>query len=161
MPADPRDCAGEILNTVPRIIQSLRVKMRGGRGPDLTVPQFRTLIFFGVRPGAALSAAAEHVGLTPPSMSRLVDGLVLRGLLSRRESPKDRRRVAIELTASGRTLLEAAREATLAIFASGLSALPEAEISGIARAMRSLRRVFGAEDVPPEGGATQPAKERR
>lgn len=161
MRTDPKECAGEILDTVPRIMQSLRIEMRSGRSPDLTVPQFRTMIFFGFRPGATLSAAAEHIGLTPPSMSKLVDGLVSRGLLTRRESPEDRRRVAIDLTFQGRTLLNAAREATLATFAAGLSALPKADLSGIARAMRSLRRVFGAEQAQdPQRPMTKPGKER-
>jgi len=35
---------------------------------------------------------AEHVGLRLPSMSALIDGLVERGLVARRQSAVDRRR---------------------------------------------------------------------
>lgn len=142
MRTDTRQTAEEILRVVPRIMQALRQEMRSGRGEDLTVPQFRTLMFFRRRPGEALKAAAEHIGFTLPAMSRLVETLVSRGLLSREISTEDRRRVAIALTETGRRqadeVLQAARE-TLTRRLEGLE--PEV-LDRVAETLAVLRRAF-------------------
>lgn len=46
------------------------------------------------------------VGVDPRNTTPLVDALTDRGLLSRREDPEDRRRHLLELTDSGRALLQ-------------------------------------------------------
>ena len=48
---------------------------------------------------------AELAGISAPTATRLVDGLLERGFVSRVEDPIDRRAVVISLTASGRTAL--------------------------------------------------------
>ena len=48
---------------------------------------------------------AELAGIAPPTATRLVDGLLQRGFVSRVEDPTDRRAVVISLTAAGRTAL--------------------------------------------------------
>jgi hypothetical protein len=44
------------------------------------MPQFRTLAVIDRNANASLSDVTEHIGLTLPSMSKLVDGLVARKL---------------------------------------------------------------------------------
>jgi len=78
------NCAQELMDTAPQIIQSIRVEMRRGRGSDISIPQFRTLRFIQCNPDSSLSNLAEHLGLTLPSVSKLVDGLVKQELLSGR-----------------------------------------------------------------------------
>src|SRR5882672_385339 len=50
---------------------------------------------------------AESLGRSPSATSRLVDGLVRRRLVERREEPEDRRQRSIWLTHRGRALLRA------------------------------------------------------
>ena len=76
-------CARDLMDTAPKIMQSIRVEMRRGRGADLSVPQFRTLGFIQRYPDSSLSGLADHLGLTLPSVSKLVDGLVKQKLISR------------------------------------------------------------------------------
>jgi DNA-binding MarR family transcriptional regulator len=76
--------------------------------PELTVGQFRTLMFVHKHEGANLSAAAEHLGLRLASTSKLVDHLVRRRLLGRAHDPADRRRMVLRLTARGESLLQEA-----------------------------------------------------
>ena len=45
-----RLCAERLLAIVPTLMQALRVEMRAGRSSDLTVPQFRILVFFQIHP---------------------------------------------------------------------------------------------------------------
>ncbi len=72
----------------------------------MTLPQFRVLAFLTEGEWAA-SALAEWLDVSRPSVTALVDGLVERGWVERRESPEDRRRVLHQITDDGRAALEA------------------------------------------------------
>jgi DNA-binding MarR family transcriptional regulator len=68
---------------------------------------------------------AEVFGVSVPSMSRAVDGLVKKGLATRVEDPDDRRVRQVKITASGQDLAEtlvAVRQAGIEVFAATLSA---------------------------------------
>ncbi len=71
---------------------------------DLTLPQYRVLILLCERKEEA-SALADKLGVSRPSVTGVVDGLVARGLVQRRHDPEDRRRVRHWLTLEGRGLL--------------------------------------------------------
>lgn len=67
---------------------------------------------------------AETFGVSVPSMSRAVDGLVKKRLVSRVEDPDDRRVRLVAITAKGERLVEtlvAVRQAGMEAFASTLS----------------------------------------
>ncbi len=142
------------METVPLIMRVIRAEMRRYASPELSVPQFRTLALLGRQPGASLSAAAEHIGLTLPAMSHLVDGLVTRGLVARRASAADRRRVRLTLTPAGRNVLGAARRSTQAGLASLLASLSPAERETVVRAMHLVRRAM-APELPTRAGAAR------
>src|SRR5512136_3296462 len=99
-------CAQEVLEVVPLVMRTIRAEMRRHRTADLSVPQFRTLSFIDHNADASLSDVAEHIGLTLPSMSKIVDGLVTRKLVTRQTHPTDRRRMTLTLTTRGQTALE-------------------------------------------------------
>ena len=140
-------CAHVVLDVVPQIMQHIRGEMRKQRGPDLSVLQFRALAFLRRRPGAPLSALAEHVGLTLPSMSSQVSGLVARKLIDRSTSTTDRRYVTLTLTEEGRALLDAARMNTQANLTAALAQLSAAECATVEEAMRLLAGVFAPDDT--------------
>ena len=97
------------MEVVPSVMRTIRGEMRRLGTQELTVPQMRTLLFVTRRDGSSLSDVAEHIGLTLPSASRLVDLLVERGLLRRRTSSADRRRIVLAATSRGRSLMESVR----------------------------------------------------
>ncbi len=138
----PKACAGQVLETVPPVMQFIRTEMRRHRSLNISVPQFRVLTFLERRPGGSLSDVAERVGLTLPAMSRLVDGLVDRGLLTREDSSADRRRMVLRITAAGRDLVRTAREGALTRLAEMLGSLSGDERSEVSRAMDILRPLF-------------------
>jgi DNA-binding MarR family transcriptional regulator len=141
-PVSPRACASEVLDTVPLIMQFIRVEMRRSRGPGISVPQFRALTFLNRTEGASLSAVADRVGLSLPAMSRLIDGLVERDLVRRDESPEDRRRITLHLTTLGKELIRTARAGAQARLAEALAAITPSERAEIAMAMQRLRPLF-------------------
>ncbi len=145
----PKACASHVLDTVPSVMQFIRTEMRGHRDLGISVPQFRVLTFLERRPGGSLSDAAERVGLSLPAMSRLIDGLVERGLLTREDAAEDRRRVSLRITDAGRALVRTAREGALARLAEVLGTLSAKERAQIIEAMQILRPMFVPSQAPP------------
>lgn len=142
MDATPSATARELLDMVPRVMRDVRSQMRHHRASDLSVPEFRTLGFLSNHTGVSLSDVADHIGLTLPSMSKLIDGLVERKLVTREFDSADRRRVTLALTGRGRTILQAAHTSTQDYLAQVVSALSPAERATVVQAMRVLRPLF-------------------
>jgi DNA-binding MarR family transcriptional regulator len=138
-------CARTLMEVVPQVMRIIRTEMRQHRAADLSVPQFRTLGFLSRQPGASLSAVAEHIGLTLPAMSTLVDGLVERNLVARGSALDDRRRIALTLTKQGQTILETTHAATEARLADWLAKLSTGDREIVVQAMQALRPLCASE----------------
>lgn len=141
----PEACARDLMETVPSVMRFIRTEMRRHRGARMSVPQFRTLALLGRLPGSSLSDVAEHLGVSRPTASVLVDRLVRQGLVDRVQHPHERRRVALSLTREGEALLERARSHTRATIAGKLAALSPAQLACLAEGLALLRRVFETE----------------
>ncbi len=142
MIVDSDEAARELLEVVPVIMKDIRSEMRSRRSPDLTVPQFRTLAFVDRNKGTSLSAVANHMGLTLPSTSKLVDGLIARGMITREDNPADRRRVKLGVTNHGLTILETSRRGTLNYLSDKIASLSAEDREVIVKAMKAMRPVF-------------------
>ncbi len=138
-------CSRELMETAPQIMQSIRVEMRRGHGADISIPQFRTLRFVQRNPDSSLSNLAEHLGLTLPSVSKLVDGLVKQKLINREESTHDRRRLTLVLTDSGEAIVNLARTGAQANIAKALKHLSSAELEIIHQAIQLLHPLFASQ----------------
>ncbi|HTP59094.1 MAG TPA: MarR family transcriptional regulator [Spirochaetia bacterium] len=147
MSRDVEDCARELLEVVPLVARFIRSEMRRHRAPGLSVPQFRTLAFTERTGGTSLRGVAEHLGLTPPSTCKIVDVLEARALITRAQSPEDRRKVRLQITPGGRRALADARRETHKSLAGILSSLRQEELSKIMESMAPLRAAFVGERV--------------
>jgi long-chain acyl-CoA synthetase len=67
---------------------------------DLTLPQYRVLGILAEGSNAA-SGLAGRLAVRPPSVTALIDGLVARDLVERKQEEGDRRRIALCLTPAG------------------------------------------------------------
>lgn len=101
---------------------------------DLTLPQFRVLSILAEGSSAA-SGLADRLAVRRPSITALIDGLVARGLVDRRQEEDDRRKVALRLTDEGERILGEADRAVDEYIASLAGYLPTKEE---AMALRSL-----------------------
>jgi len=136
------DCAHEVLDVVPMVFRVIRTELRKYGAKEMSVPQFRTLAFVYRNEGASLSEVADHMALTLPTMSMLVDGLIVHGFVNRREDPEDRRRMTLTLTRDGRARFESARESTMTYLEQRLRQLSPSERATITASMRILRERF-------------------
>lgn len=144
MKVSPAQAAAELLEVVPSVTRAVREQMRAHRAADLTVTQFRVLAYLNRHTGASLSDVADHIGLTLPSMSKLIDALVARKLVRREFDTTDRRRVTLALTSRGRVILERARRATRAFLTAQLRQCDSIELETLTRAMQILRPLFAS-----------------
>jgi long-chain acyl-CoA synthetase len=71
---------------------------------ELTLPQYRVLGILAEGTAAA-SGLADRLAVRRPSITALIDGLVARGLVDRRQEDADRRRVELRLTPEGTSTL--------------------------------------------------------
>ncbi len=139
------ECARELLDVVPSVMRFIRAEMRRHRALGLSVPQFRTLVFIERADGVSLGSVAEHLGLTPPSACRIVDGLEERALITRALAREDRRRLTLQITPGGKHALAEARRETQKSLAGILAAVSQGDLAGVTQSMEVLRNAFARE----------------
>lgn len=137
--------AQKVLDIVPLVMRAIRAEFRGQHPSDLSVPQFRTLAYIKDNDGASLSTLATHIGLTLPSMSKLIDGLVSRGFVARNTHDEDRRKICLQLTPTGKSELAAAYDHTQTFLANKISGLAKEDLNTISRSMQILGSLFTSE----------------
>ena len=95
-------------------------------------------------PETAFSPQADLVaslGLSKQAASQLIDTLVLRGYLERRNDPVDRRRMEVGLTTRGRTAATAIRTATDAIDKTVAALISADELRGFRAGLAAYRTI--------------------
>jgi len=97
------------------------------------------LVFGGPKTLGEL-AAAEQV--KPPTMSRVVAGLVRSRLVVVKRDPKDARRMQIRATAKGIRLLQKGRQNRIEYLAANLERLAGEELSELAKAVEILEKLL-------------------
>ena len=129
---------------------------------DFSLPQMVTLLLLDEEGELTIKQVAELVGRSVSATSRLLDQLVERGMVSRREDERDRRVKRVAITGSGQALiatLEQRRaEAQIAVM-EYLSAEERAEVTRamalLAKAGRRRRYEYSAP------GRTEPSNSER
>jgi DNA-binding MarR family transcriptional regulator len=124
-----------------RIISSLA---RTLRDEELSIAQLAALHLLdqasvGADGGVRQSALATALGRSPSTASRLIDGLVQRGLVERRETPEDRRARVLRLSPRGLALLDEIGEARARLFEKITSPLPRMLVRTILGHIEGLR----------------------
>ena len=120
------------------LLRRVRTRDReSGVGPA-QLSALSVLVFAGPRSLGEL-AAAEQV--RPPTMSRIVVGLMRAGLVRRHVTKEDRRRLRLEATAKGSELLWAARKRRVESLAASLRQLPADEIEQLREAAELMDQV--------------------
>lgn len=136
------------------VIRSLDAELSSERG--LGVTSYEVLLILAWSPGRALrmSELADRVLLSPSGTSRLVDGLVGRGLVRRRRCPTDGRSYLAELTEDGLGRLREATPVHLRGVREHFSGrLTKAQLEVLAEAMEAITggRLTAVGDAPTTG----------
>lgn len=136
-----------MLDAAPPMMWHIRRSMRQHR-KGLSMPQFRAMVMIANEPEKSLSCVAEHLALSLPTTSRIIQGLVNKGFLKRHDSTDDRRKMVLGITAKGQAVLNVAWSAAQKSMAAELERYSPKDRATISQAMRMVKGIFGALGLP-------------
>ncbi len=136
------------MDVVPMVMRQIITHMRKERTAGMSVPQFRALILLDRQSHSPLTDVAEHLGLSVPSASRMIQGLVVKGFILREPGSSDRRQVSLTLSERGRAVMKNAQRKTEAQLAEILSRLSADQRGEVTHATNLLREAFLGDAVP-------------
>jgi DNA-binding MarR family transcriptional regulator len=122
-------------------IHLLRLVRREDLTSGLTAPRLSALSVVVFAGPITLRDLAAAEGVTPPTMTRLVDGLEGDGLVVRRDDPTDGRAIRIRATAKGTTLLMNARRQRVAALTARVADLSADDQDLLGRAAVVMERL--------------------
>lgn len=137
-----------ILRALRRIIRAVDLYSRQlSIRHSLTGPQLvclRQLLRSGAMTPGQL---AREISLSPATISGILDRLERRGYLTRTRRPEDKRQVLVELTDSGRELVDRTPLPLHERFTRRLAELPEARQAEIERVLQQVVTMMEAEEI--------------
>jgi len=89
-----------------RALVGIVARSLAGAGQDVTLPQYRALVILSTQGPQRIIDLAGHLGVTASTASRMIDRLVRKRLVRRRQAKDDRRSLRIDLTESGRDVVD-------------------------------------------------------
>jgi DNA-binding MarR family transcriptional regulator len=111
---------------------------------ELTMPQFKLLLLVASGKGFRVGDLANKLGVTPPTVTTILDRLVEQGLVRREDDPTDRRLVIARLTSQGRDLLQQLRVSTTIDLADCVQAMSPRDLWCLLVGMEALHRATNA-----------------
>jgi DNA-binding MarR family transcriptional regulator len=146
------DAMVDAVLSASRVLVAIAARSLADAGEEVTLTQYRSLVVLASRGPQGVAALAEAVAVTPPTVSRLVDRLIKKGLVRRRTDRNDRRQVRIALTESGRALIEAVSKRRRQEIAGLLSTIAPETQRSVVDALAQLAAVAG--EVPEQDWST-------
>jgi len=141
----PQTLVESILALASRLSRTVNADVRHEKlSVPLTMGQFRTLNHLAK--GYATSAElARHLVVTRPTITRLIDGLERKGLVTRAVDARDRRQVRLELTEAGRAVLREVRRKASRRIEARLDTLSAAQQEQVRRAINVIDKALLSE----------------
>jgi DNA-binding MarR family transcriptional regulator len=137
-----RELVVQLRLAVMRLARRLRQQTEG----EITASQLSALSSVDRLGPLTLGALAAVERVRPPTVTRIVGHLEAAGLVVRRPAPGDRRSAEVELSPSGRELLDRSRTRKDAYLAERLATLGPAELAVLRRAAAVLERLLEADE---------------
>jgi DNA-binding MarR family transcriptional regulator len=111
-----KQLAGELLDLWHHLMKGSSRQLYGVITElDISITQMKTLHALDeCADEVSVKELADRLGLSLPGASRMVDGLLRRGWLERREDPADRRMKRVGITPDGRKVIDRIETARLA-----------------------------------------------
>ena len=104
----------------------------------LTQAEFRCLRHFGTEESHNNKKIAERMSLSPSRLTRIVDGLVNKGYMTREIDSRDRRNMKVSLSKHGRSIVHQLNNAYINIHKEILEDIEEEQHKPLLSAMNSL-----------------------
>lgn len=141
----------QILDALRRMTRHLRLADRQAEQRlGISGAQLFTLQQLARSPALSVNDLADLTYTHQSSVSVVVRRLVEQGLVARRQSDDDARRVELRITAAGQALLRRSGVAPQARLISALERMPAAALSRLAKLLEHLAKGMGAGTEPAE-----------
>lgn len=137
--------------TASRVLVGVSASSLADVEDTVTLTQFRTLVVLSGAAEINLNRLAERLDVTASTAMRMIDRLLVAGLVTRRDNPANRREVVLGLTAEGeelvrRVTMKRRREITRIV-----TEMPEAQRTVLVMALRAFAEAAG--EPEPASGA--------
>ncbi len=140
-PSDHRAYFFKIDTTIKKIRNALQ-KQFAETGSDLTVDQWVVIDHLFRNPGISQNQLGELTTKDAPTVTRIIDLLVKKGVAERKTADDDRRKFLVSLTPTGKTLYETMLPIVVDIRRKGWGDLSEEDYQHFTRIMDSIYQNF-------------------
>lgn len=131
-----------ILDVNPKIRDFIRAEMRKQAKERLTVPQFRVLNKMSKHISLYQKELADWMGVTPATITRMIDNLSSRGFVERKEAENDKRQTFIVITPIGKRMIESYRHKVQTKVVERLRSSSVADLVKIIEGLTLLQKLF-------------------
>ena len=135
-------CAAKVAITFPTVMRAIGQEIRRRPAHTLMPVQFFALKILEEHAGASLSLVKQHLCISLSATSKLIDGLVERGLVTREIPLHNRRRIILSLTGAGSEWLASLDRTACSYLADRFAALTDDDLGTLIRAMEILDAIF-------------------
>ena len=152
-----------MLDCIPKTMRFIRSEMRYFATHDselrLSIAQFRILV--KLEKGATShKELAEWLGVTPATLTRMIDTLVTRNLVARSTDVHDRRQILLNVTTLGKSLYDRHRKKAQEKIDRHLSRLSPLEKETLIQGLSVLAELFSDEALESSDQIANPDKVR-
>ena len=124
----------------------IRSEMRNHAKGQLTVPQFRILLKLNRHENITHREVADWLGVTPATLTRMIDTLVDRKLAIRQIAPQDRRKIRLVATQKGKAISQKYRERVNCLIQDKIEALNRNDKTKLFEGILILSKLFPEAD---------------
>lgn len=138
-----------VIDGIRRVLRALRVANAAAeRTTGLSAAQLFVLARAAEQPGASIAELASQTMTDRSSVAAVVERLAGAGLVERRSSPTDRRRVDVVPTAAGLDVLARAPHLPTTLLLEAMDGMDAQEIAQLSGGLRALVGAMGLADAP-------------
>lgn len=138
------------LLTASRVLVGVSARSLGEVEGTVTVTQFRTLVVLDGNEGINLNRLAELLGVKASTALRMIDRLLVAGLVTRRDNPVNRREVLLGLSPAGRRIVRRVTRRRRSELARVVAAMPSERREDFLGALRAFADAAGEPEPHPE-----------
>lgn len=145
------DTITDAVLTASRLLVAVSARSIAAVDESITIPQFRLLVVLESRGRSKLTTLAEQLGVNPSTATRMVDRLVVSGLVSRQANPDSRRELLVGLTEVGASVVRAVTERRRAEVSRIVERMPAEARHGLVRALSAFAEAGNEPSVTAHG----------
>ncbi len=132
-----------------RVFVAVASRALAGTAPQVTLPQFRTLVLLDAHASMTVAQLADELGVVPSTATRMCDRLVTKKLIRRSLDRSNRRQMSLSLLPAGRALIAASTRRRKHEIARLLAAIPAQDQTRLADSLNILVAAAHANDQAP------------